>query len=526
NMLMNKTNYSVLCESGVCINPEVDVGLFDFNNPGPVINQGYIQTINQMEEIKSVVHRRVDATELAQRRAVFKAKEPPLEFNDIQIEGMTKRQTKYVSRIWRKPKRHPVISIGKIKPAYFRIFGDDKIRSIYPIAKYNREEGAYQLFLNVKKEKDIIVDFGGNVSNRPISQAFAGVRYNYLGAAAMTLTGNMHFGKLYTSAQAKARLDLPLSIPSYIEPQFTLNQWDYFRSKAEFFQPKTTSYLIQKEQFGGATLAFPVKNKDKIVADFAYGQITDKYYQVSNFLEGDTADKTDFDFTAVSLKYERNTLNRKQYANSGTFLSLHAGFVSGEESTYPGSTFESPYERISDLHEWFYIKFKYDNYYKRKGHLRLGIYLEGAYSGQDFFNNYTASVLHAPAFQPIPESKTLFLESFRAYKFIAAGHKFVINLVKNLDIRLDAYLFQPYEELIQVTPYPYNNSYINIKLGDPWEKRYTIGSAALVYYTPIGPVSLGFNYYRNNPEVAQEDKTPLTVMFHFGYIIFNRKAID
>ena len=526
SMLMNKTNYSVLCENGVCINPQVDISLFDFSNPEPVIQKGYEQTMSQMEEIKSVVSRRVSKEEVQERRRKYKQKSPPLEFNHIEIDGLTKGQANYVGRIWKKPKKHPTVSVDKIKPAYFRVFGDDKIRNIYPIADYNEGEGSYRLLLKVKKEKDIILDFGGNVSNRPISQAYAGIRYNYLGATAVTLMGNMHFGKLYTSAQAKARFELPTGIPSYIEPQFTLNQWDYFKSKTEFFQPKTTSYLIQKEQFGGITLAVPVKNKDKVMTEISYGQITDKYYQISNFLESDTADRTDFDFTSASFKYERNTLNQKQYANAGTFLSLQAGLVSGEESTYPGSTFESKYKRISDLHEWYYFKLRYDNYYKRKGHLRLGIYLEGAYSKQDFFNNYTASVLHAPSFQPIPESQTLFLESFRAYKYMAAGHKFVINLIRNLDIRFEAYIFQPYQEIIQVDPYPYNNSYINIKLGEPWQKRYIIGSAGIVYYTPIGPMSLEFNYYHNNPEVAQADKKPLTVMFHFGYIIFNRKAID
>jgi hypothetical protein len=38
-------------------------------------------------------------------------------------------------------------------------------------------------------------------------------------------------------------------------------------------------------------------------------------------------------------------------------------------------------------------------------------------------------------------------------------------------------------------------------------------------------VSIGLNYYYNVPEISVDDRTPLTFLFHFGYILFNEPAL-
>jgi NTE family protein len=170
------------------------------------------------------------------------------------------------------------------------------------------------------------------------------------------------------------------------------------------------------------------------------------------------------------------------------------------------------------MHEWVQFKIEYNSYYKNKGFLRLGAFFEGVFSTQSLFNNYTASVLRAPAFQPNPESKTLFLESFRAHKYAAVGKRIVFHLKKNLDLRLEGYLFSPYQSIIKQ-----DTSFI---LGNEFEKIYSIGTATLVYHSPLGPLSINMNYYHNIPEIAQESKMPLSFFFHFGYILFNKSALE
>ena len=45
--------------------------------------------------------------------------------------------------------------------------------------------------------------------------------------------------------------------------------------------------------------------------------------------------------------------------------------------------------------------------------------------------------------------KTIFLPSFRAPVFAAAGLKAVIRIYKKIDFRLEGYIFQPYQAVLE-----------------------------------------------------------------------------
>jgi NTE family protein len=158
------------------------------------------------------------------------------------------------------------------------------------------------------------------------------------------------------------------------------------------------------------------------------------------------------------------------------------------------------------------IKIIYDTYYKQHGLLRMGFYCEGVFSSQPLFSNYTASLLAAPAFQPLAESKTLFQPNFRAHKYAAIGLKNIFTLKNRIDFRIEGYLYQPYQE---ITVNDKNEPTLTV----PFLRRYFIGTFALVGHTPIGPFSFSVNYYH-------EEEKPFSFLFHFGYIIFNKKSND
>ena len=72
-------------------------------------------------------------------------------------------------------------------------------------------------------------------------------------------------------------------------------------------------------------------------------------------------------------------------------------------------------------------------------------------------------------------------------------------------------MFQPYKEILHDEV---NKSFY----GKAFEKRYFIGTANAVYNSPIGPISLSLNYYDKRPK-------PFSVIFHLGYILFNKRAL-
>ncbi len=509
-MLQSKSNYSILCEGGVIIEPKTDVGLFNFDNVKPLIDSGYAATMHQMLFIKQHVQTRVDTKGLEVKRKKFKATQATIVFDNIYINGLDTNQAEYANKVLRH--KNKCIELEDLKEGYFRLAADDKIKSIYPQAKYNPKTGFYDLYLQIKKERTLVTDFGGNFSNRPISQGYIGAQYNYLGRFAASIMANTYFGKLYNSAQLKTRLDFPSNIPIYIEPGITWNKWDYYKSSSEFLQDTKPAYLIHKEEFGNVNIGFPTSKKGRIVGGTAIARITDQYYQTTYFSQRDTADQTRFDVFTTQIYYENNSLNRKQYADQGALVNLNVRYVNGLEINTSGSTSKDTVKEFSNHHEWVVFKAAGERYFNRRGTLKIGVYGEGVYSTQTLFHNYTSSILSAQAFQPTPDSKTIFKENYIAHKYLAGGVKFVISIRKIIDLRVEGYLYQPYQVLIKTE---------NLKTtyGIPFALQHYIGTAAIVWHTPLGPMSLSVNYY-------DQVIDPFSILFHFGYVIFNKRALE
>ena len=55
--------------------------------------------------------------------------------------------------------------------------------------------------------------------------------------------------------------------------------------------------------------------------------------------------------------------------------------------------------------------------------------------------------------------------------------------------------------------------------GDPFALQHYVGLAGIVWNTPVGPMNLSVNYY-------DQVKNPFSILFHFGYIIFNKRALE
>lgn len=522
NMVVSKSDYTLSGDSTILIEPQVNYGTFNFNHLQENIDSGYSATLRRIEEVKLKVHRRIHPKVVEENRRGFNAKKKPLVFTEYDYEGLTKPEINYINRII-KPRKSERVDFDRLKKSYYRVYENEKVERLFPYARYNPADSAYKLTLNVKKEKDLELEFGGNVSNRPINTGYIGIGYTSINNTGSSFHANAYFGKLYASVLAKARIDVPIRFPIYLEPIVTINRWNYFNSRATFFEDNNSLFLIQNEQFAMLNSSFALSNKIKYNLAGGVIQLRDDYYQTPSWGQDDISDKTLFQGSTATLSFEKNSLNDKLYPNEGSFLNLSVRYTTGNETYSPGTT--SPEQTIlENEHSWIDAKLTYDNYYLTKGPVDLGFYGQVVYSDQALFTNYTASSLRSPAFQPIPESKTLFLESFRAYQYAAIGHKFLFNLYKNVDLRLEGYVFQPYRYVV-------NRNDQGLKPNDKrsLERRYTIASANAVYRSPLGPLSFAVNYYFNVPEISSDNlgaqRIPVTFIFHFGYILFNDRAL-
>jgi NTE family protein len=115
--------------------------------------------------------------------------------------------------------------------------------------------------------------------------------------------------------------------------------------------------------------------------------------------------------------------------------------------------------------------------------------VEGMYSTMPVFQNYTATIIQAPAFQPTPESRTYFIPEFRSTKYLGGGLRAIVALARDrFDLRLEGYIYQPYE--------PIQRGELNEAVtGTAFTERYYIGSGSLIYQSPVGPVWFNLSYF-------------------------------
>lgn len=511
NMLMENTDYSLRGKRGIIIKPQLDaVNVIDFSRSREMIDSGYIETIRNIDKIRQLVYDNQPYTRKAALRKNFNDEKPPLIIDSIKVAGLNRNQEVYVNKILKRGKHY--ITIDELKSEYFKLIADNKFDYIYPQLHHNDNSGFYDVYLDVKRVNRFLARFGGNISSGTVNEAFIGLQYNHLGRSAFRILQNAYFGRFYTSFKLSGRFDFASVTPSFIDLSFVYNHWDYFRNTTYFFEDKDPSFLIKRDNHWSFKWGFPATNKGKLILGINHGHLKYEYYQTNTFTRLDTADRTYFEPVSPFVTYELNSLNRKQYASSGAKLSFTLRYVYGNYEDIPGST--SKEEDISKGNQdYFSFKLAWENYFKSFEIMKIGFYGELYISNQDFFTNYTSSILAARSFKPIPESKTLFLPNYRAYNYAAAGFMNVFNIQKNLDFRISGYIMQPYRAIVK------DEESQDAVYTDKFETRSFMGSASLVFHSPVGPVSLSLNFYDRTHD-------QFSFVFNFGYLIFNESVLD
>lgn len=515
NMIIYQTDFHIGCEYGVIIEPESTAGVFEFQQIDTEIQAGYNATVAKMDSILDFLDdTRRTPSELLQKRKEFRSKIPERSITAITVTGDLNEKQKAYIRSTIGPHHHKTGSytFEDFKAEYLRLAQDGKIRSILPVAHYDSTFGGYVVNLNVRRETDLTTYFGGNFSSRPVNIGYVGVKYDFFGRTSTSLFANSYFGKFYGSVMGRANIDFGGKQRFSLEPHVILNRWDYFKSFATFFEESKPSYIIKNETFGGVGSGTSWGSNTILLSDIRFGETQDRYYRTQDFTAQDTADVTEFTLGTIGFGLDRNTLNRKQYAGSGTRLFMSIRGVLGREDTESGNV-GPPVRDFSASRHWLTAKLRYENYFSTFGPITLGAEIEGVYSTKPFFENYTATLISSPAYEPLPMSKTEFLKEFRSTRYAALGIKAIFKIRKRIEFRLEGYGYQAYrgyerdadDAAVYTEPYP-----------DPL----FIGMGALIYHSPLGPLSLNLNYYENRKE------GPWSLFFNYGFTIFNKSVYE
>lgn len=517
-MIMQETNYEVDEEDGMIIRFNMpDVSLLDFQKANEIMEMGYKRTMSLIDSIKGRVHRKMPLDSLNLRRKQYKESLPPLVFKNIYITGVSESQQKYIeSQLHRDINQE--FSMEEFKRAYFKMLAYSKIKEIVPKAIYNRVNKTFDLHLYITMSDEINIGLGGNISSHQANQLDLGLGYRYLGRYAADMNADFQVGNSFSGVMLNGRMYLQTRIPTYINWQGVFSYKRYSESQSLFYEDVVPAFIKQHELYMKLKLGFPFLNRAKAEIGFGYGQLNDYYYQNTevSFADRDY-EHSRYNLFSGSLNIEQNSLSTKVYPISGVKRSLNAQYITGTEKYRPNVATEPT---KNNTHSWLQMKAHWEQYHELSKLFNLGYTGELVLSSKNLMENYTASILQAPAFTPTPHSTIVFNEAFRANQYAALGISPIVKLGKFVHFRLDLYGFLPLYEIKKHTEVLENNYVMTLPYyGKFLDSFKYMGEAAFVVHLPFTSISLyanGYSYPSKNFNFG----------INIGYLLFNPKLLD
>lgn len=509
-LLLDKSDPASVPAHGVYIQPDLEgYTSFDFSRVKSLIDSGYAQTIKQMDEIKKKVSSRIPCETIAERRNRFNNHNPPLRFASLELKGFNSKQRKYIQKLFKVNVHKPQpFYMRRAKRGYFKLVSENYFNNVYPNIFYDSALKDFKLSLTRRPQKNFQVEFGGVIATRDVSNIFLGINLYNFGNQLLHIYGGFHTGNFYKSALIRTRIDFPIQI--YIEPEIGYDNWDYLEADDLLREISSHTVLRRINRKYGLNVGAPVGNFFKSTLSVGGINNIDRYANGDVFVSSDTLDELRLSGLKGELAFSANTLNRKQYPSQGKAFTFSIQYFKLKEHFIPGSTsFEDTPIRAN--HQWFRFRATAEQYFNA-GWYRPGYFAEAVFSNQPFFQNYYGTLINAPAFLPLQDSRSLLLEHFRAFNYISGGIRNVFSLKNKLDLRLEGYFFKPVEYLQQ---------------GNDQEARtvndlraiYFAATTGLVLHSPIGPISLNVNYY--------DDKSnQLGVLLHVGFLLYNKHSVE
>lgn len=510
-MLFAKSDSTILKDKGIYIQPNLKAfSTFDFDANQLLVQAGYNEAKRRLEPFLNQLRDTAAFAQMLERRSLFMAQSVPNQFSDIKIVGLKKRQEAFVFNTLREKKK--LLTLDKFSMRYYRLVQDGNFNVQFPLIKWNHNTQLYDLEMKMSRDRRLDLELGGNIATRAIQQLYFGYSYSFINRLSFQIYGNFYTGRFYHSAQGKMRIILPtVKQPVYFEPEVTWNQWDFLRMNEIILSDNIPTYIRQSDFKAGLTVGMPWRSRTRILAQFAYFNHFDKYLNDHALNNKDTLDITLNEGVYPGITLDKYDLDKKLYPAKGMAYSVSAKYIFANEDHTPGtsSSFSNNYRAY---HQWARIKIKYEHYLSITKWYSIGYMGEGVFSTQPTFRNYTSTLIAAPSFNPMTDSKTLFLENYRAFYYLAGGLKNIFKLNTKLHVRAEAFIFQRYNKLEHLSSQTASTTLTLDKI------RFC-GDLNVVYHSPFGPVSLSGIYY-------DDPRRAFGVLLHVGYVLFNNRPLD
>lgn len=507
-LFLDKSDPKRIPPSGIYINPNVTkYSNFDFVYVKALIDSGYNQTMRQMSELKQKIGVRRSCESVAENRNLFNNQNKPFLVDKIKYTGFSGNQSRYMERFFERGKRP--LPFSEVRSGYYKLVSEDYFKNVYPNFLFDSLTQNFNFQITKRPQNNFQVDLGGVIASRNISSVFIGLNYFYFNRTLINTNINLSTGSFYKSAQLRARIDFSNAGHFYLEPEATFNTWDFLQGSDIIVQSYKPVVLDRIDRKVGLSIGRPLGKRYRATINAHYINNVDKYSNNDVLVSTDTLDDLRLSGPRLGITVSSNRLNRKQYASAGYAYNFSLDWFNLEETYTPGSTSINAAQEMN--HHWFTAKASMEQYFKR-GFYHTGYLVEGVASNQPLFSNYQGTIINAPGFYPLQDSRTRFLENFRSFTYLTAGWRNVFELRSNIDFRIEGYLFKPFVTVVKQpdqTP----------TLDSEFAKIFFAGTAGIVLHSTVGPVSLNFNYYDDSRE-------EFSVLVHVGFLLFNKTSLD
>lgn len=508
-MATSKTDYSLPDSLDMEIKRRFhEVGILDYDKASYIIARGYEDAMRRMPLIKERIARRVPDGEVEAKREAFKAKIKPLIFEQIDIEGLTPKQAQYVYRqLGIKPRQ--LFDARWFDEKYMQVLAGGIFTGEFPEVTYNPETGFFRLKLTLHTQASMQFSLGGNISSTALNQGFAALSYQKVGRNVSTYAVQGFFGTFYNSVKVGGRHDIYTKFPFYVSYSYAYDNFDYKANHMNrYYRTRDWRYRTRNENTFTTTIAIPVLENAAFRGRAVLG-VTDDYYFREQFTNMDKPDRSSFTFASLSAEVQKQSMNYALYPSLGTEHILQLRFTEGLESYYPGTLQGGSQGFKTRNRHWFEVRYRYEQYIPVSKWFTFGFLGEATVSDHPDFDNWLATSMSLPAFQPIPLMRTMFMPEYRSRSYAAAGVIPVFNIANNLYLKSYVYAFVPQEVV-------YDHGWT----GDIWnrlrERTEFVFGGSLVYQTFIGPASLTLNKYSTGRSQWQ-------LVFNFGYTLFSAR---
>ena len=140
-LAMHDTDYDLPKGRSVTVRRAVDVNMLDFDSAVAVMDSGYADAMAVMPQILERVSERWSPQRYAERREEFRAKCPPLVFNDYKLEGLSPAPEAYIRDFVkvdrRTPGRQRPMGFSELRDNLYAVLADGDFTMDFPHVAYD-----------------------------------------------------------------------------------------------------------------------------------------------------------------------------------------------------------------------------------------------------------------------------------------------------------------------------------------------------------------------------------------------------